>query len=169
MKSTARLLLVTLLFPFKVLACAGLYVIPGETIPSETFNVQASVHTALEQGLFEVDFVEYAHKAGIVLFQLQSLINQMPADEKPFNGEFYLYETSNGHYYRFGITKGKVRFENHKVPVGTVIDSSIVTDIDVLSSVIQGDITVQQAINANILIIPDSSNFVVPALSTIQS
>ncbi|GEM78327.1 hypothetical protein VSU01S_05720 [Vibrio superstes NBRC 103154] len=90
----------------------------------------------------------------MLMFQLQQ---QLSSQDK---GEWFLFESSKGHYYKIISSDKGIKIRQHEVPQGNS-EESIIVDIDVLNAIVSKQLTAQQASEIGILYLPtNASNLV---------
>ncbi|EAS45266.1 hypothetical protein C9J48_08790 [Photobacterium profundum] len=152
------LLAISLILPSTSFACVmdGLGSGALTHVPSKTFSVQAAMYQAINANFISASQGgNYNQKLSMLLYQMQMKLNKKDLTQQE-NTEFYVFESSKGHYFKVMFKEGKASVLLHEIPTGTNINDTIVSDIDALIEIVKGSLNVPSAVKLGVLHIPEA-------------
>lgn len=152
-KKLAMLLSATLLAPSITVACVMDGIGSGALyqVPKQTFSLQLATAQAISAGKIKAAIGgSYEQRMMMLMFQLQQ---QLSSKSK---GEWFLFESSKGHYYKIIASNSGISIKQHEVPQGES-EESIIIDVDVLSAIVSKQLNARQAVELGILHLPNDA------------
>ncbi|PML96028.1 hypothetical protein [Vibrio breoganii] len=153
-KTIAVLLSATLLVPSLATACVMDGIGSGALyqVPKQTFSLQLATAQAINAGKIKVAVGgRYEQRMMMLMFQLQQQLSSRN------EGEWFLFESSKGHYYKIIASDSRISIKQHEVPQGES-EESIIIDVDVLSAIVSKQINATQAVELGILHLPNDAH-----------
>ncbi|GAB7219164.1 hypothetical protein [Vibrio comitans] len=152
-KTIAVLLSSALLVPSMATACVMDGIGSGALykVPKQTFSIQLATAQAIKANTITASTRgSYEQRMMMLMFQLQQQLNSK------IEGEWFLFESSKGHYYKIIASDSGISIKQHEVPQGES-EESIIIDVDVLSAIISKQINAKQAVELGILHLPNNA------------